>query len=177
MKCLRNDRKVCIDKIGKVKFGFDFNEECIKYKYLVGERMSKKEWRKIDKYEKYNSRIEWERAIKEKNKGKTKQQLKEFDFYLGNRIAMKSPEKEINIVLCSVVLAELVESICNIVIMNDSIGNVGEVAIAISYILIVLLIMLGVTYCVISPVRSTVFEDTMLKAYRSVIRKMLKKKH
>lgn len=181
MQYIRINRKACIRDIGEKKFDFDYNKELIEYKYMSGERMSRKEWRKMNKYEKYNSYTEWETSIVKENKHKTEKQLKEFDYYLRNRMNMVVPQKELNVILCSVIF-----SVITTVLVDQS--NIYDVtlieghffasiiAFLIRYAIIILL-MGYIILNVMSPVWSSSTETTFLQEYEHVIKAMVKKKY
>lgn len=180
MKYKRISKKPCMNDIGKKEFGFDYKEESIKYKYLIGERMNLSEWKMMGGCEKCNSYSEWEKTVMENNKAKTRKQLKEFDHYLENRINMIKPEKEVYIILCSVILTNLTTAFLeNLEVTDNIVITENPIVLFISYVIGILLEIIAVfwvMYKVISPIWSTTFESAFFKEYQRVIRKMIKKR-
>lgn len=179
MKYVRINRKPCMHDIGKRKFGFDYKEEIIRYKYLTGERMSSSEWKKMEKYEKCNSYFAWKELIEKNNKEKTEEQLKEFDHYLDNRINMADPQKELYIIMCSVVLTGITTFFLDHIDIFDKVVIIGHPIISIICSIIFLVVIMSslgfVMFNVMSPIWSTTIETTFLKEYQHVIKKMLQK--
>lgn len=94
MDYVRISKSPCMNEIGKKKYGFDYDKALLEYKYFVGEKMSRKEWKKLKDCKKCNSYFEWEKSVMNENKEKTKIQLTEFEHYLDNKISMLKPQKK-----------------------------------------------------------------------------------
>lgn len=181
MKDIRINKKSCIRDIGKKKFGFDYNEEIIKYKYLIGEQMDRREWGKLEEYEKFNSYFEWEASIKENNKQKTEKQLKEFDHYLDSRINMIEAEKEQSTIRYSAILAGIISAaitlFSNETFINKIIVKGNPIFSIILSVVVIICIVPPVIYIIAETqlsVRSIIVEKTLLKEYKKVIEEMLK---
>lgn len=181
MEDVERTKKACIRDIGKKKFGFDYSEEIIKYKYLIGEKMSGREWKNLKENEKFNSYFEWEASIKENNKQKTGKQLKEFDHYLDSRINMIEAEKEQSTIGYSVILASIISAFVTLFAnqkCTDKIIIKGNLVFSIpSNLVVFICVTLMVIYLISKvqlPVRSIIVEETLLKEYKKIIEEMLK---
>lgn len=102
---IRKDWKSFIYDNGKQNYDFDYSEELVIYKFLCGERITRKQYIKLEKNkELIFTYVDWEKRIKEKYSCYYIDILKEFSRYLNHRLRMNSPQKEyINSVLSAVV--------------------------------------------------------------------------
>lgn len=176
---VRISKKACMRDIGMKKFKFDYDKAFLEYKYFAGERMSRKEWKKMGKFEKCNSYCEWEELVICENRQKTEEELHEFDHYLDNCISMINPQENLYTILCSVVFTAIITFFCdhindfdNLVIKNHW---VISLMLSIIFFSIVIVIMGVIMFNVMLSLWSTDAELTFLKGYRNIIRRMLEK--
>lgn len=180
MDYVRISKSPCMNEIGKKKYGFDYDKALLEYKYFVGEKMSRKEWKKLKDCKKCNSYFEWEKSVMNENKEKTKIQLTEFEHYLDNKISMLKPQKNVYTILCSVLLGAIVTLLCDVDNINDyfNLGNNYPFALFIVKIIIfpfLIIFAVRIMYKVMLPLWSTNTESTFLNEYRKIIKRMLDK--
>lgn len=162
-------------KIGIEYLDFNYQMELIKYKYLTGEGLSAKEWKRLNEREKYNTYFAWKESIRKKNENKTDLELKELIEYLSDVINQCEPKKEMNTMFFSVAISGITTFLMNnLGFYTDIKGNL--LIVEICSVLITAAVMLGVGVvmsAVISPLWDTKTEIAMLKKYQHVIQEIL----
>ena len=178
MDYVRISKSPCMNEIGKKKYGFDYDKALLEYKYLVGEKVSRKEWKKLKDCKKCNSYFEWEKSVMNENKEKTKIQLTEFEHYLDNKISMLKPQKNVYTILCSALLGAIATYLCDHINHFFNLENDYQFTLFIVIIIIFIFLMLLVAlvmYKVMLPLWSTNTESTIMNEYRKIIKRKLDK--
>lgn len=178
MDYVRISKSPCMNEIGKKKYGFDYDKALLEYKYFVGEKMSRKEWKKLKDCKKCNSYFEWEKSVMNENKEKTKIQLAEFEHYLDNKISMLKPQENVYTILCSVFWATIVTFSVDYISAFFNFENNYQFILRIVNVItsaILIFLVALVMYKVMLPLWSTNTESTFLNEYRKIIKRMLDK--
>lgn len=182
---LRTNRKEKMTERGKTEFQFDIIKELTIYKIMSFEKVSKKNWKKIDETHRFCSHDDWKKYVREKYSSFKENELKEFDFYLSHLIETGKAVYESSNLIVSAIVSALVTMCFNFLegtLSNPQSGglNVGEVVVT---IIIMFLGIMGVVYMLIrffvsimNNNRDSRCETIMLREYRDIIQDLLSEK-
>lgn len=102
---IRTNRKVCLNKKGFRAFGFDFNKEKIIYKFEAGFKLSKSEYKALDR--KFYSYSDWKKYVQDKYNSIQITELEEFEHYLLQRKGNNKTGNNVAMACSSVLLAAI----------------------------------------------------------------------
>lgn len=180
MEYIRINKNGCVVKMEKEKWGFDFNKELVQYKYLTGEKMSAREWRTMEKLEKFNSYYKWDESIKNRNTEKTKKELEEFERHLNNRINMEKPTKELYLIIGAAVIGAMVTLIFEHLDVLDKLQIPGNIFMSLILVLVVVIFVtvgiVAIMFNVSMPIWTTHSKIAFLNEYHRVIKKILEER-
>lgn len=181
-RVLRRTREECTEQIGKEKYDFNRDEELIKYKYLCGAKMKRKEWKKCKNYINSYSYSEWKLNVREKYNVYSKNQLEEFSRYLELGIRSRGVRRELD----SVVFAAVLSSVFSGVLTNFVLPQLQEAKTVVDYFIIVIicmLVILGATglmlwmiYTIYVPMYNSNLEQHLYFDYKVIIDEIIKEK-
>lgn len=168
----RKDRKSFVHKNGIKNYSFDYNKEIRIYLFLCGERMSKREYVKLEKNEKMYTYSEWKSYIRNKCIGCPINGLKEFSRYLNHRGRVYSPERE----FISPIASAMVSGIISFFVTEYSDIILGiEITSFIDYTVVVVFILfmcVVVSYFIIQisgMYHKTNIKENFFKDYKEII--------
>ena len=176
---IRENRKNCIEKIGKDSYAFDKKRELYIYKSLCGIKLNRREWKryKQDKKVPHNYH-EWQKMIRDKYEVYTIEQLEEFIKYLEVRKRDKSRYGEVSNII-STALASSIISTAITFCYNQNLRidkNENFVAFFASLMLFILVfstLSVWSAHCLISPGK---LEKEMYKDYQDIVKQILEEK-
>lgn len=157
---IRKDRKKIIHQNGIENYCFDYNKELRIYLFLCGERLSKKEYKKLQDNEKMYTYAEWKSYIRNKYIKYSINALKEFSKYLNHRGRLYSPEREfINPMVSAIVSA----FISFIITQYSMMANIGSVSVAFGIVMILVVLFMGIFAGYFIVKISEIFFDNSIK--------------
>lgn len=165
----RRSRKNCYIQLGRERFDFNKDEELLKYKYICGEKIDRKAWKKCLEKNMPYSYAQWERLIKEKYKEFNKEQLKEFEKYL----EIGAFSKNIYKIKDNIILAGLMSAFFAAV-FTIMIEFLTENAWAIWVVILICLLALIPMGHVSNIIDRHEFEQRMYRDYQKVIESLRK---
>lgn len=174
----RTTRQRCFVEMLEIHFDFVKDDELLKYKYICGEALSKKEWEKCLVENMPISFAQWEEFTKEKYGEYSKEQLEEFQKHLKevtcNNNFQKVGRSLIYPALLSSVFSAVFSGIFS-VIMNVQIWWLSS--------LLILIILpptfgalMGPIYLILKNILISHVEQRMYKYYRKMIQNIIDKK-
>lgn len=174
---IRTKRERCIREKGEEDFNFYYEKELSIYYFLKGEKLSRKQWKRIDGTEKFNCHEEWKSYIKLKYKD-PKVDLEEFRKYLIHRKQRMRPISDFTNPFISAILS----AVMTYVITDNSIVNkVGSEKIVevITWGVVIALILVGFASLIVSCMNifvSNGLEEIFWSDYQDVITEMIVEK-
>lgn len=178
----RNTNKEVIRDMGKNKFDFDIIDELIRYKYMRGVKIKRKQWRKLKENGFYNmpeTYEQWERSIKEKYKAYSRKNLKEFDHYLEFLLSDSAAIGEMNSIMAASIISSVMSALFSIIVMQSMEPNENLIGTIITTIFASLGIAVLVSCIILAPysiIRNNSMKNKMYKDYRKIIKLILKSK-
>lgn len=178
-RMIRRTHKNCIKELGKERFDFDYKEELIKYKYLCGVKIKRREYvQGVNSCFPYSYQ-QWKDYIVKKYGIYSKNQLEEFSRYLELGVRDNNTARELQ----GIVFAALLSSMFAILFGNIILPFAEEVNSI--WGLLALIILLGVLvvpemllfiYVVYKPIRNRNLEEEMYSDYQKIINEIIKGK-
>lgn len=163
----RSTRKYCYVQLGKERFDFNKDEEFVRYKYVCGEKLSRREWKKCSSYNMPYSFEQWKGLIKDKYKKYSAEQLNEFENYLKIRVFSKTIDSSGNNIIFSAILSAFCSALFSAIFQQiDQIRIVGFFL----FIILIILIVFGFIYKIFQDIKYNELEKQMYKDYKDVIR-------
>ncbi len=117
----RKDRKKCMYKLGKETFDFDHIKELSIYNYVVGESMTKNQWKSVSKKIKFESYEAWRNHIVKKYEVYSVESLHEFSRYLKVLIEDSEGISGLSKIVCATLLTFLVTKLFDNFVTNEAI--------------------------------------------------------
>ncbi len=102
---MRTGRKSFIKRNGIDNYKFDYVKEINKYRFLCGEKISRKQWKALHNKDKIYTYDEWKASIRNKYESCTFEELSEFSRYLNHCQRRVTPIKELLSILISSLFA------------------------------------------------------------------------
>lgn len=165
----RKMRRACYGKIGKVRFCFDSDEERILYKFLCGDKLRIKEWKKCKGKDIPYSYNQWKDRIFNKYSICSKRQLEEFERYLKvGRRNCNVWNKSTDIVqpaIASVILAFVVNS------LSEKPNSIVSIVLAIP------LVVYFTMSSVYGSTKDDIIEQKLYEDYIEIIHSMIEQKN
>lgn len=110
-KYIRKNRKACLKQKGEYNFGFDeFHEFCI-YKYAMGFKMKRKEYKGVCEHNRFNSYKEWNTYILKKYENMDYDDCNEFKKFLSQNSKDKKVTNKALILVLSILFAAPISKI------------------------------------------------------------------
>lgn len=163
----RTVRKYCYVQLGRERFDFNRDEELLRYKYVCGEKLSRRDWKKCQLYNMPYSFDRWEGLIKDKYRKYSSEQLNEFEKYLKIRVFSKTIDSNGNNMYFSAILSAFFSVIFSVIFQQ--MGNNNIVGCIIFSILMVFVII-WLIYNIFNKIKADELEKQMYNDYKDVIR-------
>lgn len=117
-KYIRKNRKACLKQKGEYNFGFDeFHEFCI-YKYAMGIKMKRKEYKGVCEHNRFNSYKEWKSYILKKYENMDADDCKELKKFLTLKSKNKKTQNSVYIVAMTSFYTVIFSKIFEVVVSN-----------------------------------------------------------
>lgn len=168
----RKTRRYCYVKLGKERFGFNKNEELLKYKYICGEKLSRREWKKCLSQNAPYSFKQWKELIENKYGKYSKEQLNEFIKYLEISTFSKSVSINGNNIFFSAMLSAFYSFIFTVVFQEIDEMELFRYCLVMMFVIIMALIPI---YIVCNVIKSNELEKQMYNDYKNVIESLMNK--
>lgn len=118
-KYIRKSRKACLKQKGEYNFGFDeFHEFCI-YKYVMGIKMKKKEYKGVCEHNRFNSYKEWKTYILEKYENMYSDDCEEFKKFLLQKSKNKKVTNKALIMVLSILFTAPISRLFDSILTVD----------------------------------------------------------
>lgn len=178
-RMIRRTHKNCIKELGKERFNFDYKDELIKYKYLCGVKIKRREYVRCVKNCFPYSYQQWKDYIVKKYSIYSKSQLEEFSRYLELGVRDNNMARELQGIVFAALLSSMFAILFgNIILPFAEVVNSIWGLLALIIILFVLVIpeILLFIYVVYKPIRNRNLEEEMYSDYRKIINEIIKEK-
>ena len=177
VKSRRSTRKRCYGELGEIRFDFFKDDAILKYKYISGEKLSKKEWKKCLGKNMPISFAEWEEFVQEKYDEYSKEQLKEFCIYLETLSDFENYHKAgQNLIYAAMLSAFFSATFSGIfsVVMSTQIRMI-------SFLIMIILppifvTIMGIIYLVLEKSLSPHVDQRAYNYYQEIIKSIIEKK-
>lgn len=178
---IRLNRKNCIEQIGKKKFMFDVNQELLYYKYLCGNRMSRKEWKKLDGDRLVFTYDQWSEQIKDKYDMFPKKCKIEFSKYLNQCIRERETFNKTDAVFAAATTSALITTRFKLLNFDQTssdcsflVNMITTVIIAVIVMLFLVWIMMCINLNNLNLMRKQNIKVNFLEDYKKEIDSMIK---
>ena len=118
-KYIRKNRKACLKQKGEYNFGFDeFHEFCI-YKYAMGIKMKRKEYKGVCEHNRINSYKEWKTYIIRKYENMNSDDCEEFKKFLSQKSKNKKVTNKALIMVLSILFTAPISRLFDSILTVD----------------------------------------------------------
>ena len=163
-------RQRTINKIGKLRFGFDYLVEKNVYSYLWGLRVTKE----LDDSLKFNSHKDWKQYIYNKYACHETEYLMEFSKYLNQRIRHVKPDRKYWDILVPILLSLMVSKMYDIIVTMptwkwEDMPFLVAIIVLLFMGVIIVCPMIYVTYQLLGSLYDNEMDENLLSDYKEII--------
>lgn len=182
----RKSRKNCIYSRGISYYNFDFNKEFTIYKYLCGEKLTKRQWKYLNEDNSFDFYRDWEHYVRQKYQNYNTDKLNEFCRYIEHIKRTEEPQIDYWKVAFSAIVSYIIidgvkEISDEISVLNNLVENVlsGIIVLFTSIILYVIAFgsMILLLLAFIEKIFSGNLERYFLEDYNNILQKLLMEKN
>lgn len=173
-KIIRKKNKRTLNYIGENFYHFNYGKEKLIYKYVCYERLKKKELKKINSNQKFDSYLQWKLYICNKYKDYPKNKLLNFSRYLNQRVKRAKPFKEYTSIFITACLSCLITELVDTLIKTEDLSDYPLWS-KIFCLLIVFISMFYIIYEMIKSMSDNNFKENFFNDYKEIIDEMLNK--